>query len=288
MNCDNQKNFYSGPPKKNRPLGKPLKKRRSVLSVLLTIALALVALLLAVITAGYFSITHRPADYLPRQWSADPKLRQEEQRQVNRWADEKARELNHGTQFNAQKETPFVFRLEQNKLNDFLMTDETQKWIRWKWPSFHQQFRDIQFGFDEEKIKIMGLVNYKEIETVLTIAFSLHVTEDECLQIALDAVDAGALPLPKTVIDDQLHRITKILKSARNARIENVSHNKGSEDVEEFIGLLGGLIQDLLEKRNMDVPAEFMVDVNKKARILALDIGQGYVDLTLKPFWVEE
>jgi uncharacterized protein YpmS len=288
MKQDDYKNFYADSQKKKRPTGKRRKKRRSVLSVLLTIALALTAFLLAAATTGYFLITHRPTEYQPRQWSNDPKIRQEEQRKVNRWADEKVQELNNATQSNAQEDKSFIFRIEQNKLNDLLMTDETQKWIKWKWPSYNQQIRDIQFGFDDKKIKIMGEVEYKDIQTVLMIAFSLNLTENKRLKITLDSLDAGALPLPKSVVYEQLDRITKILKSARNENKDKANHKNESKDVEEFTNLLGGLVQNLFEKRDMDIPAEFPVDVNKKARILALDIGQGYIDLTLKPFWVDD
>lgn len=288
MKQNDYKKIYSGSQKKKGPTGKRTKKRRSVLSVLLTIALALIALLLAAIVAGYFMVSHRPADYHPRQWSSDPKVRQEEQRQVNRWADEQVQELNRATQFNAQEEKSFVFRIDQNKLNDLLMTDESQKWLKWKWPSFHRQVRDIQFGFEEDTIKIMGLAQYQGFETILTIAFSLRLMENKSLKITLDSVDAGAMPLPKSVIDEQLHRITQILKSKSNAGKGNENRKNGSQDVEEFVHVLGEWIQNLMEKRNMDVPAEFPVDVNKKARIQALEIGPGFIDLTLQPFWVDE
>jgi len=288
MNYDNQKNFYSDPPKKKRPVGKPPKKRRSVLSVLLTITLALIALLLAIITAGYFTITHRPSGYQPRQWSADPKVRQEEQSLVNHWADKKVQELNRATQDGAQTGQSFVYRIEQKELNDLLLTDFIQKNMKWKWPNFSQKFRRVQFSFFEKKVKVMGEANYKGVESVLTIAFVLKLTDNNNLHITLDSVDIGALPVPKAVIHEQLDRIVEVLKKKRNPREEKKKQTQETENVEELVELLADLLRELIDKRNMAVPAEFPVDVDKKARILALEIGDGFIDLTLKSFWTED
>lgn len=233
-------------------------------------------------------VTHRPADYQPRPWSTDPAIRKEEQRNANRWADEKAQELNQATQLNAQKEIPFVFRIEQAQWNDLLLTDETVKWIRWQWPRVHRQFRDIQFGFDPGSIKIMGQVDYKGIRTVVTILLSLHITDAQRLHISLDSVKAGALPVPEPVIDTQLHRMAETLHSAQHTRAGNESSKRPSEDVKEFMRVLDGWVQDLIQQRTMNVPAEFPVDVDKKARILALEVRKGYIDLTLQPFWAED
>lgn len=288
MTRNDNKPFPSDPKNTNRPAGARHKKRRLVLSVVLTITLGGFALLLAAGASGYFMITHRPGDYQPRQWNRDPKLRKEEQGEVRQWGEKKVQELNNSMQLNAQEETSFIFRIEQTKWNDLLLTDETQKRIRWKWPGVSQQFRDIQFGFDNETIKIMGEMDYKGIQTVLTIVLSLKLTDTQRLQIALDSVNAGALPLPKSVIDTQLGRITKALRSGQNTKDGPSNLKDKTKDVEEFVGILDGWVQDLIEKRNMDVPVEFPVDVDKKARILALNMGQGYIDFTLKPFDVED
>ena len=288
MNWDDNKNFYPGPKKKKRPAGKRRKKRRSVLSVLLTIALALTAFLLAAATTGYFLITHRPADYHPRQWSADPKVRKQQQKLAEQWGVEKHNKLYNKTQENANKKLLFVLRIEQKELNELLLIDEIQNQMRRRWPSFAQQFRKIQLSFTENKIKVMGQIQYRDIQSILSIAFAINLSDSGNLHITLDAVDAGALPIPKTVVQEQLDRIAEVLKAKRNPREEKKEQRQETENVEELAELLADLLRELLAKRNMAIPAEFPVDVNKKARVLALDIGQGYIDLTLKPFWVED
>lgn len=288
MNWDDNKKFYPGPKKKKRPTGKRRKKRRSLLSVLLTIALALTAFLLAAATTGYFLITHHPADYQPRQWNTDPKVRKQQQKLAEQWGVEKHNKLYNKTQENANKELPFVLRIEQKELNELLLIDEIQNQMRRRWPSFAQQFRQIQLSFTENKIKVMGQIQYRDIQSILTIAFAIDLSDSGNLHVTLDAVDVGALPIPKTVIQEQLDRIAEVLKAKRNPREEKKEQTQETENVEELAELLADLLRELIAKRNMAIPAEFPVDVNKKARVLALDIGQGYIDLTLKPFWVDD
>ena len=284
MKKDDYKKFYSASQKNKRPTGKRRKKRRSVLSVLLTIALALTAFLLATATTGYFLITHRPADYQPRQWSADPKVRKEEQKDAENRGLKKSEEFYN----NSQRLEPFMFRLEQQIVNDLLLLDDTQTYLQRKWPKMAQHINQMQVRFSEGQINVMGLITYKNVKTIMTITFQPALLETEELQVNLSSVKAGALPIPESVINQQLNRLAEALKSTKKTN-RNRRKKKEKDGVEDLMSLLSQLLSELIEKRNMTVPAVISVEPdNKKDKITGITIGDGFIDLDLQPFVVED
>jgi hypothetical protein len=284
MKIDQDKNFYSGTQSKPPTTKKRRKKRRSLLSILLTIALAFTAFLLATATTGYFLITHRPTDYQPRQWSADPKIRKQEQKDAENRGLKKSEEFYN----NSQRLEPFTFRLEQQIVNDLLLLDDTQTYLQRKWPQMSQYISQLQVSFSENQINVMGQITYNDVKTIMTISFQPTLLETEELQVNLTSVKAGALPIPESVINQQLNRLAEALKSTKRS-YANPGNTHEQEGVEDLMSLLSQLLSDLIEKRNMTVPAVISVEPdNKMDKITGITIGDGYIDMDLQPFVVED
>ena len=73
-------------------------------------------------------------------------------------------------------------------------------------------------------------------------------------------------------------------KTNRNRR-----KKKEKDGVEDLMSLLSQLLSELIEKRNMTVPAVISVEPdNKKDKITGITIGDGFIDLDLQPFVVED
>ena len=286
MNWDDHKNFYPGPKKKKRPTGKPRKKRRSVLSVLLTIALALTAFLLATVTTSYFLITHHPADYQPRQWSADPKIRKEEQKDAENRGLKKSEEFYNNT----HRMQPFTFRFEQAMINDILLLDDVQDHFKRKSKEFAKSVDQLQVSFKENQIHLMGEIHYQGVSTIMMVSFVCVLINPEQIEISLKSVKAGALPIPQEVIDRQLESMAKYL-IFENPSKKSKERNKNSFGEDELFDLLVVSPQHLSEvimNKSMKYSATFRAVEDKYARITAIEIGDGYIDMSLEPIWLED
>jgi len=289
MNWDDHKNFYPGPQKVKRPTGKRRKKRRSVLSVLLTIALALTALLLATATTGYFLITHRPADYQPRQWSSDPKDRKEEQKDAENRGLKKSEEFYNNT----HRLNPFTIRLEQSMINDILLLDDLREIFVNKSPDLANKIRQIQISFNNNQIHLMGETHLEGVTSIIKVSYVIQLLKNnEKVEVSLESIKAGLLPIPQRSIEEQLRRLGKKIiekfDQKKTQKSKKNNNNKlvdwGFEMPEYFIRLFAKALID----RQATQPAVFQAVEDKFARFTNLEIGDGYIDMSLVPFWEDE
>jgi len=286
MKQDDYKKIYSGPQKKQRPTGKRRKKRRSVLSVLLTIALALTAFLLATAATGYFLITHRPADYQPRQWSADPKVRKQQQKEAENRGLKKSEEFYN----NAHRMEPFTFRFEENIINDILLLDDIQDYFKRRSKDIAKMVGQLQVRFKGNQVHLMGEIHYQGVTTIMTASFGCALINQEQIEISLDKVKAGAMPIPEAAIDTQLESLAQYLQFDFPPKKQNQNIRKSSagDELLELLFISPNQLSEVIINKSMKYSTTFRAVEDKYARITAIEIGDGYIDMSLEPFWVDE
>ena len=286
MNWDDNKNFYPGSRERKPPTAQRRKKRRSVVSVLLTIALALTAFLLAGATTGYFLITHRPADYHPRQWSADPKVRKQQQKDAENRGLKKSEEFYN----NVHRMEPFTFRFEQSIINEILLLDDLQKYFERKSKDIARMVGQLQISIKENQIHLMGEVKYQGMTTIMTVSIGCTLINPDQVEMSLKTVKAGAMSIPQGIIDKYLESMAQYLQFEFPGKKQN-KRKGNSSDVDELLELLVISPQHLSEvimNKSMKYSTTFRAVEDKYARITAIEIGDGYVDMSLEPFWVED
>ncbi|MCE5185590.1 MAG: hypothetical protein LLF76_05635 [Planctomycetaceae bacterium] len=117
-----------------------------------------------------------------------------------------------------QLEEPFILEVEQAGLNDIIS--------RWPWP---QPLGDAQFSnpvivFSEGTIQLMGRLEYKGISSVLLIQAEPFQTQDGQVNLNIQSIRLGMLPVTKLVA-----------KLAKMAFQENLSAFEGEPQAEAAV-----------------------------------------------------
>lgn len=99
---------------------------------------------------------------------------------------------------------PFEFRITQQELNEWLAARGQI------WPAAQEWVPPTMEGplilFEPDRIVVAGTVSLGEVRTVLSASVSLH-TEGDSLVVRLDSLHGGALPVPRSLVREQLRQL---------------------------------------------------------------------------------
>lgn len=163
--------------------------RKKLITRLLISAIVLVVLFGATLAVLVLLVTQRPAEYQPRL------IGQDQIDEVNHYGDEKAAELYNSIQL----KQPFRIRFDQQGVNDLFMLADQQPQPSGR-GSETRLVQMVQVSFKPDTIRVMGLVSYKGVQSVLTLCFEVRMTESGRLQLSLEPVKMGSLTIPNRFV----------------------------------------------------------------------------------------
>jgi hypothetical protein len=244
-----------------------------LLAALTTIAI--LGLVISVIM--YFSLMRKPADYQP-QLLSKPQMEQAEMTGYK-----KVEELyNHVNLMD-----PFVISFDQKMINDLLMMVEQRELIQKYAPKTNIMLHQPQVSFQNGKLRLMGQVEYKNRKVILTVGLKADIIGDGRLRLRLLPIQAGAVSLHKSLVQEYLEQITGMVNQMWIASKagEKIDRNGGSNDIlRPTIDKFMAALQELVIKQEVAIDSTFCVDDDILARIRHVEIVDGRVVLSVQPF----
>lgn len=238
--------------------------------------LALAAVLL-VAAAGVFllMLLHKPGDYRPET------LTPEQAEQTEDYAIAQTQYVYNSA--NALK--PFSVTFEQFQLNRLLSLAQ-QEAIEKKLASAMDRFQNPQVRITSDGVYLMGCVNYKNMNLILTIGFRFRLIEAGEVELELLPVEAGLVTIPEKIVRRYFTDALSILQQARQGA--NAPSTAGKDEI--FIDIKPTLIssiEKLSQNEQVILPAKFKVDDDKLVRITGIHMEQGSITLDMKPIILE-
>ena len=173
--------------------------RKTLITRLLIFVIVLVVLFGAALAVLVLLMVQRPVEYQPRL------VAQDQIDAVNHYGNEKAAELyNH-----IELKQRFRIRFDQQGVNDLLMLADQQPQLSGR-DLESRRIQMVQVSFSPGTIRVMGLVSYKGVQSVLTLCVGVRMTESGRLRLSLEPVKMGSLTIPNWFV---LARFTQWLDS---------------------------------------------------------------------------
>jgi uncharacterized protein YpmS len=257
-----------------------VKKRRNkakkILIIVLSALITIVILLAAFSVITYFSLVHQPADYQP-QLLSEQELEEAEMRGYK-----KVEQLyNHVNLL-----SPFTISFSQQMVNELLMIIEQRELIHRFAPKTQIFVHQPQISFKDNQIRIMGLVEYKNRKVVLTICLKPEISADGQLCLRLLPIQAGAVPLPDTLVQDYLKQIVAMVNAMwfESKAGGKIGDKGGSNDLlTATVDKLMIALQDLVGTKEAVMESTFRIDDDILARITGIEIADGQITLQIQP-----
>ena len=243
--------------------------KKSLTQRILPPALVLIALAIILATMGYFMTIYRPDNYKPLSLS---KLQQE----ASEAAGLKKAEQFHNSVYQHKQ---FSLSFEQNLLNRLLLHDQVTGYLSSQFDPWSDSFSWPQIQLADGIVRIMGQINYKGINAVLTAPFKLEITPNGLLQITRLPNKVGAITIPQFLIQGHLDKLAYQLR-------EKLKDQKNSTNSELSDDLLKKLPQDLPEMLFNGRVAQkpiLVIDSDTRVIITKIIIGQGVIEMAFAP-----
>ncbi|GEM_PF-1730884 len=247
----------------------------ATLARITTAALALLMLVTLLLLAAYLLISKPPATYHPKKLSP-----QQQQQALNELT--KHMEVLYN---NTNEMDPFVHVVDQQLLNRLLLLDEVQRFLKMLAPETQQFVQKPQIAIGQQTLRIMATARYQSVESVWTITLKGHIDAQGNLQLSLGSIKAGALALPDTVVRSQLERLLVALRTLPQRTNVKVQGLDDTQPYPQLYEMLAERLEQLLHTGQVTIEPVFPIDKNKNARVLALTIRQGHIELALQPMF---
>jgi len=233
---------------------------------------AVFILLVGLITAGLL-VLHQPKAYQPRI------LSKEYQQHIEKEAKDQ-----FTTMYNdIQRLEPFKVNYNQQLINDLLMLDDVQAGYKQQLIQAERYFKHAQFVFDNDRIYLLGQARVDDINAVVTITFAPTITNDGKLEIHLESIKAGALPVPTGPL---LGRLQQVASNVASGSIDLGTLNHYYLDDKRLEHDWADLLQDLLHTRQASMDAVLRTTDDKQVRIENIQSDKGILELTLSPIYI--
>ncbi|MBN1437358.1 MAG: hypothetical protein JW936_09800 [Sedimentisphaerales bacterium] len=245
--------------------------RRLIISMVVFILLCGIALYVM-----YSMITHRPAAYAPRQLTA-----QQREEATDRGV------LKFNELYNAVHELePFSITLEQNLINDLLVVNESQPYWQEVVERSGGRLGLPQIEFAQGVMRLMVLVVLEDIEAVITLELLPEMNGDGQLILSVGDIHAGAMPVPKSILQDYLSRAVSGLRDVSVSDAGPLDDQADSEErlADHFGRWAIPALVTLVDEQQVLVPTEVPIDVDRWARIKDVRVGAGTVEFDLEPY----
>ena len=246
--------------------------RKKLITRLLTLVIVLVVLFGATFAVLVLLMIQKPAEYQPRLVGRD------QIDAVNHYGDEKAAELYN----NIELKQRFRIRIDQQGVNDLLMLAHQQPQPSGR-GSENRSVEMVQVSFKPETIRVMGLVSYKGVQSVLSLCVEVRMTKSGRLRLSLEPVKLGALTIPNRIV---LAQVTQWLDSLgqNSSKVEgpfNPSKDKRDNQqwLKETVESLKPFVSEFVQKRRITLDPMLQDDV----RLVDLAVGEGILEITLEP-----
>ena len=178
---------------------------------------------------------------------------------------------------------PFIYVVEEDLINRLLLLEEVQRFVRMLGPEAQQFVGNPQVAIGQQTVRLMATARYESIESVWTITLKGHIDGQGKLQLSLGSMKAGALGLPEAVVHAQLERLVVALQTLPQRRDVKVEGLQNPERYPQLYETVADHLEELLRTGQVTVEPVFPVDKDKNARVLALMIRQGQIELALQP-----
>ena len=245
----------------------------SKLKTILISAVTLIAVIALLVVIAYLMLTHQPSSYAPRVLTA------EEKQQVRTQADLKAAEL-----YNRVHELqPFVISIDEKMINDLLLHDDTQHYWQQVIQRSGGRLGLPQVNFQQGVIEMMVLIEHEGTEAVLSVGITPTINGDGELLVRLSSLHAGAMPLPKSLLQSQLRQVLDALADASALAADG---GMGDEEAEVMLGAvddLQGKMRQLVDNSEVTMPADLPVDTARTARITQVEVTEDQVRFQVQP-----
>ncbi len=221
----------------------------------------------------YLMAVHVPADYRPEPVPNDSHSMQTLRNKTDHLLAERM--------YNKiQDMKPFIFRLDADYVNDLLMLDRAQandvlyQFLKGRhWVSDQDLFREPQVRFADGEIAVCGRVTVRGRSTVLTVVLAVRLAESGNINVSLDQIKLGVLPVPMEKILATLRpRLTNMLRS-ENGEHWSKQWESGTRD----------LVMGLVENRTVQLHGVFQADDLRQVRVEGLGLNDGCLELLLQP-----
>jgi len=235
--------------------------------------MALVFFALLVLIAAGLLVLHQPQAYQPRILSKELQQQREKEGKdqfTNMYND-------------IQRLETFKVIYNQQLINDLLMLDDVRSGYKQQISRVEQYFKYAQFVFDNERIYLMGQASLENINAVVTITFVTRVTSGGKLEIELESIKAGALPVPSTLVLEQLqHLVSNVATGSIDLGTLNHYYLNDKQLEHDWAGLL----KNLLNNRRVSLDAVLRTMDDKQVRIENILSDKGNLELTLSPMYI--
>jgi hypothetical protein len=217
----------------------------------------------------------RPSGYRPEV------LTEEQGRHAEDYAIGKTQQVYNGV----NRIEPFSLSLDEKEINRLIL------WVYNRWQTSTNGadpvFLKPQIRLAGNQLSVSGSVKYKGVSVVISVGFGFRIMQDGQLEIRLLPVKAGLIPLPRNVTDRYFREAAHGL-ARNNAGLwfpaSDSESSTGNEKSDfDLWKTINPYVDELIENRRIVLPPEFMIDHEKQARITAVAIHSGRIDLTVKP-----
>jgi hypothetical protein len=252
-----------------------VRKRRWFKGLMMAATLLVVVLL--TLTGMYLCLVYRPSAYDPRPLTAVEQEQLEDQKLL----------AAHSLYNQANDNQPFTLTLEQTFLNGLLRQEDTTRFLS-SLGRGHSPFQRPQVSLVEGRINLMGEVTHKGIATIITIGLQPEVNASGELLFRMVPPKAGVLPIPESVLGEQLGRLARALRQADEQSSDRPGASPRSKPEKEFVNELRHklfpALEQLVQNRQVALDPVFTATPEgRRARLTGLDISSGRIDLRLQP-----
>lgn len=234
--------------------------------LVITVAVGIIA------WSGFFlALQHRPSNYQPRE------LTPQEMQNLKDAALVTCNQLYNGVNLG----DAFTLTFEERLLNDMLLHEDTTRFLK-KVMEGRNFLRQPQVAFKSGRIHLMGQINYKNMEMVVTLRLQPSLTADGRLHLRLLPIRVGAVSIPESYVQDKLQRLVEKLDQAIQQRIRSLS---GMDDSgQKLAARLLPALKTLLQTGQADLEPVFTATPEgRQARIIGMSFEKGCATLKLAP-----
>lgn len=224
------------------------------------------------LVAVYLALVYRPGAYDPRPLSEAQALE----------AEQLGYKLSQDLYNNSFLPEPFTITLVERRVNDLLLLGNEDPLVRRLSKQDRWALGKPQVSFADDHVYIMALVERAGVESILTVALAPVTTDDGQLQVQLESIKVGAVPVPAGVLRRKLAQ--RAGRRAPQAGDDDQDANVEDELLTYLSATVWPSVDEWVQPREGAGPLRFRVASDGRwLRVTDVDVGDGRMAIEFTP-----